>query len=187
MMNKKIKAINFASRMHKKQIRKHAEEPYIVHPLIVAEICEEFTDDLDTIIAAILHDTIEDTDATYEYITRKFGENVSNLVYFCTEKSKKSDGNRKLRKKIDCEYYCSGPDGSKLIKVADAIHNCMGIAMDDPSFFEDVYLNEKIMMVQAIMDAVTSDNPVYVLGEHFIEMAGNWSEFGSFKSKFIGA
>lgn len=172
--------------MHKKQIRKHTLEPYIVHPLIVAEICEEFTNDPDTIIAAILHDTIEDTEATYSDIVRKFGENVSNMVYFCSEKSKKTDGNRRVRKRIDCEHYCSGTEGSKLIKIADAIHNCLGISMDDPKFFEKTYLNEKINMVQSIVNTVQSDSPVVALGNHFMEMAENWESDKIFKSSFIG-
>ena len=72
-------AFNFAAGAHKEQKRKSGE-PYIIHPLKVAYILAELEMDMETIIAGLLHDTIEDTSYTYADIERYFGEEVATLV-----------------------------------------------------------------------------------------------------------
>ena len=66
------KAVAVAKKAHEGQFRKTGE-PYIVHPLAVKKILEEWGMDEDTIIAGILHDAVEDTDLTLEDIRREFG------------------------------------------------------------------------------------------------------------------
>ena len=66
------RAFEYADEKHKKQLRKSGE-PYIIQPLAVAEIVAEIGLDTDAIAAALLHDCLEDTDASFDEITRLFG------------------------------------------------------------------------------------------------------------------
>ncbi|USZ14273.1 HD domain-containing protein [Moraxella sp. FZFQ2102] len=74
-----LRACHFGDVAHIKDKRKSGE-PYITHPIAVAEILAGFRLDRDTIIAAILHDTVEDTEVTEELVTAEFGETVARLV-----------------------------------------------------------------------------------------------------------
>lgn len=83
-MDKFDKAIVFAVNVHSGQKRKNGV-PYILHPLEVAAIAATMTDDKDVLCAAILHDTVEDTEVTSEQICNEFGEKVAGLVASETE------------------------------------------------------------------------------------------------------
>ncbi len=72
-------AFNYADNAHSEQLRKDGS-PYVTHPLAVAEIVADLELDTDSIIAALLHDTIEDTDATHDEIAKLFGSPVADLV-----------------------------------------------------------------------------------------------------------
>jgi len=72
-------AFEVASKAHEGQLRKSGE-PYIIHPLSVAETLVDASMDVDCVIAALLHDTIEDTDVSYADISDKFGATVADLV-----------------------------------------------------------------------------------------------------------
>lgn len=84
------KALCFATQKHSGQIRKMANTPYILHPVEVASIVGTMTDDKEILAAAILHDTVEDTDTTLEEIRENFGRRVSLLVM--TETENKREG-----------------------------------------------------------------------------------------------
>ena len=73
------RAFTYADAEHKGQLRKDGT-PYITHPLAVAEIVADLGLDADSVIAALLHDTIEDTNATHEEVAKQFGETVAALV-----------------------------------------------------------------------------------------------------------
>jgi GTP pyrophosphokinase len=76
----------FAWNAHKKQVRRTGE-PYIIHPISVALIvAKELNLDADTIIAAFLHDVVEDTDTTIEQIEERYGKDVAFLVNVVTKK-----------------------------------------------------------------------------------------------------
>ena len=81
------KAYEFANELHKGQMRQSGE-PYITHPLSVADILSEMHADRDTICAALLHDTLEDTDTTKEEIAELFNKEIANLVDGVTKISK---------------------------------------------------------------------------------------------------
>ena len=94
--NPKIQeAIKLATEAHDGQLRKTGE-PYIIHPLAVKKILEEWNMDEDTIIAGILHDTVEDTDITLKDIEEKFGHDVAFLVDGVTKLSKARSGMKNL-------------------------------------------------------------------------------------------
>ena len=73
------KALDFAILAHKGQYRKSGEE-YVIHPILVASITSFFSDNEDMIIAALLHDVVEDTDYEFRDIFLQFGTNVAHLV-----------------------------------------------------------------------------------------------------------
>lgn len=85
MDNKLIsKAYTFAKNAHMGQYRKYTNESYIVHPYEVAQLVREYTDDSNVIAAALLHDTIEDCNVTYDDIKEDFGIRVADMVYMLT-------------------------------------------------------------------------------------------------------
>ena len=73
------RAVEYANAKHQYQKRKDGS-PYIIHPLAVAEVVAEMGLDMDAILGALLHDCIEDTDASHEEIERLFGTTVAELV-----------------------------------------------------------------------------------------------------------
>lgn len=78
-------AIIFAVGKHSGQIRKRANAPYITHPMEVASVVSTMTNDREVLAAAVLHDTVEDTDTTLDEICEKFGRRVMLLVMTETE------------------------------------------------------------------------------------------------------
>ena len=81
------KAYNFALKAHEKQKRDEGS-PYIIHPIAVADILTELKLDSATIATGLLHDTIEDTHATYQTIENEFGKEVADLVDGVTKLTK---------------------------------------------------------------------------------------------------
>ena len=73
------KAYEFALKAHKNQ-KRHSGDPYVIHPVAVAKILTELKLDSATIATGLLHDTVEDTKATYETVKKEFGKEVADLV-----------------------------------------------------------------------------------------------------------
>lgn len=86
-MQRVIKAYNFAAQKHTNQRRKNVEaSPYINHPIEVADLLAQAgVKDKKVIIAGILHDTVEDTDTTYQDLVEEFGEKIADFVMECTD------------------------------------------------------------------------------------------------------
>jgi (p)ppGpp synthase/HD superfamily hydrolase len=135
-------AMGFAACAHKDQKRKYTNEPYVVHCKAVMNRVAEYTDDIATICAAVLHDTIEDTSVTKADIALVFGEEVADLVMEVTDLSKPEDGNRKARKQIDRDHLAGCSPQGATIKLADLIDNTSSIVKYDEDFAK-VYLAEK--------------------------------------------
>ena len=123
-------AVAVAKKAHEGQTRRTGEA-YIVHPLAVKKILEEWGMDEDTIIAGILHDTVEDTDLTLDDIKKKFGESVAFLVDGVTKLSTARDGMRDIDTYLPATrdnflrlMIALGADIRVLIiKFADRLHN----------------------------------------------------------------
>jgi len=120
------RAIQFAARKHHGQMRKETEPlPYITHPFSVALLVAEDGADDDIVIAALLHDTLEDTDTTREEIAREFNERIAVLVESVSE-PKEIDG-RKLSWREKKEHYLAilekASDDAVLIAIADKVDN----------------------------------------------------------------
>ena len=119
------KACNFALNAHKHQ-KRDAGEPYIIHPVAVADILTELKLDSATITTGLLHDTIEDTKATYDSVKEEFGQEVADLVNGVTkisaleEKAVENSKAENLRKLI---LATSKDIRILLVKLADRLHN----------------------------------------------------------------
>ena len=118
-------AFEYANNHHGPQLRKSGE-PYIIHPIAVAEIINELELDQDSIIAALLHDCIEDTDSTHDEIARLFGAQVADLVEGVTKltrmqyTSREDEQMENLRKM----FMAMAKDVRViLIKLCDRLHN----------------------------------------------------------------
>lgn len=128
--NRKKRAIEIATKAHEGQFRKTGE-PYIIHPLAVQKILEEWGMDEDTIIAGILHDTVEDTALTLDDIKKEFGESVAFLVDGVTKLSTARNGMRDIDTYLPATkdnflrlMIALGDDIRVLIiKLADRLHN----------------------------------------------------------------
>jgi GTP pyrophosphokinase len=133
------RAFNLANQAHDGQVRKSGE-PYISHPIAVAEILLDLCMDTDTIVSALLHDVVEDTDITLEELSKQFGETVANLVdgvtkigmihlnttgsedgennmQFTTEEERKAESIRKILVAMFKDVRVI------IIKLADRLHN----------------------------------------------------------------
>ena len=147
------RAIEFATKAHKGQFRKYTGEPYITHPLAVMEIVRGVPGHTqEMLVAAVLHDVVEDTDVSLMEIQEEFGNVVSDLVLHLTDISKPEDGNRLKRKRKDAEWYAQGSAEAQTIKVADFIDNTKDIAQNDPRFWE-VYKMEKLYALDLLQEA----------------------------------
>jgi (p)ppGpp synthase/HD superfamily hydrolase len=146
-------AAQFAAKAHKEagQTRKYCGSPYIVHPAEVAKLVSMVTDDVATIAAAWLHDTIEDTDCTYLEIKNLFGDEIADIVMDLTDISQPQDGNRETRKEIDRYHTACGSQKAHTVKLADLISNTRSIVEHDPDFAV-VYLKEKEKLLEVLQD-----------------------------------
>lgn len=127
-----LEAISFAADKHRNQRRKdHEASPYINHPITVATILasESGVDDETLLIAAILHDTVEDTKTTFKELEGIFGVEVTNVVREVTD-----DKNIKkpLRKRLQVEHAPHASVRAKQIKIADKISNIRDIKTKPP-------------------------------------------------------
>lgn len=123
-------AIDFATKAHEGQKRRSGE-PYIVHPLTVADTLIDWGMDIDTVLAGILHDTVEDTDATLNDVENLFGGDVAFLVDGVTKVSKARAGMKNLENylpqttdNLSKLLIAVGQDVRVIIiKLADRLHN----------------------------------------------------------------
>ena len=127
-----VEAASYAAKKHRNQKRKGADgEPYINHPLEVANLLVKVgkLEDYDVLIAALLHDVVEDTETKKEELTELFGEAVSGYVSEVTDdKSLPKD----VRKQKQIEHAPHLSAGAKQIKLADKISNITDITNNPP-------------------------------------------------------
>jgi (p)ppGpp synthase/HD superfamily hydrolase len=126
-------ALDYAARMHTDQRRKGANrEPYINHLAEVSVILAEATSgqDANLVAAGLLHDTVEDTDATYDDLNELFGKDIADLVQEVTDdKSLPKDE----RKRLQIAHAPHKSDRAKMLKIADKISNLRSILETPPA------------------------------------------------------
>jgi guanosine-3',5'-bis(diphosphate) 3'-pyrophosphohydrolase len=128
-----IKTLAFATKKHRHQRRKDIEaSPYINHPITLVDILVNEADvtDAETLITALLHDTIEDTDATFEEIESEFGLTIAELVMEVTD-----DGSlpKLERKAMQIQHAPDLSYKARLVKLADKIANLRDIDTSPPA------------------------------------------------------
>ena len=117
------RSYSIAENMHRGQVRKSGE-PYITHPLAVAQICAELGMDTTTLVAALLHDTVEDTQYTLQALHGDFGPEVAHLVDGVTKFDKAFYGKAAEAETVRKMIIAAGKDVRVLIiKLADRLHN----------------------------------------------------------------
>ncbi|TKR96578.1 hypothetical protein L596_010579 [Steinernema carpocapsae] len=127
-----IKASDYAARRHRNQKRKdHNGTPYINHPLGVAQILSEEAKvtDAATLAAAILHDTVEDTKATFEEIQELFGDEICHIVRECTDDKSLS---KAARKQAQIDNAAHHSHKAKLVYLADKLYNLRDLERQTP-------------------------------------------------------
>lgn len=158
-------AIRAAAILHKNQLRKgSAPLPYITHLVAVALIVSDYTDDEDTIVAAFLHDTLEDTDYTTQEIQEDFGGKIREIVEEVSEP--KNTEKKKYTWKEQKQQYAKKLKGASqealLIAAADKVHNMRtvveGYYDDHEGFVTDFKgeLDDRAMMYQDISNVLNS-------------------------------
>ncbi|SNW61911.1 metal-dependent phosphohydrolase [Orpheovirus IHUMI-LCC2] len=128
-----VKASNFAAIKHINQRRKDKNKsPYINHPLGVTNILtsEGQIFDVNVLVAALLHDTVEDTDTTFEELKKEFGEKIANIVMEVTDDKSLS---KVRRKQLQIEKAKGKSLEAKLVKLADKLYNCRDLLSTPPS------------------------------------------------------
>lgn len=156
-------AIRAASVLHKDQVRKgQVPYPYITHLTAVAMIVSDYTDDEDTIVASLLHDTLEDTDYTEKELEDDFGGSVRDLVCSITEP--KIDNNEResvgAQKKQYLKQLTSASERALVIVAADKIHNMRSIVEEyyenHTGFMADfgTSFEDRLMMYQEISNTL---------------------------------
>ena len=127
------RAYQIAEQMHRGQLRKSGE-PYITHPLAVAQILSELGMDTTTLVAALLHDTVEDTSYTLQALESDFGPEVTLLVDGVTKFDKVFYGDSAEAETIRKMILAAGRDVRVLIiKLADRLHNMQTLDARSPA------------------------------------------------------
>jgi guanosine-3',5'-bis(diphosphate) 3'-pyrophosphohydrolase len=153
-----LKAAQFAAHKHKNQRRKDASaSPYINHPLALASTLREEgrVEDATVLAAALLHDTIEDTETDYEELRGQFGEEVAEIVAEVTDTKwlKKAS-----RKRLQISKAARASSGAKLVKLADKISNLRDIIASPPADWSVERKREYFDWAKKVVDQVRGEN-----------------------------
>mgnify|MGYP001170763341 CR=1 FL=1 len=170
-MNLILKATQFSALKHQDQKRKDGKTPYIIHPISVAIILSEIggIDDEGILSAALLHDTIEDTDTTADEIGREFGPTIRSIVEELTDDQEISYSKRK-RLQID-----HAPNLSKeatLVKIADKISNVTDIINEQPFDWDDNRCKDYIEWAETVINNCQKVNRN--LENHFFNLVNSY-------------
>lgn len=128
-----VQAVGFSAHKHRNQRRKDVDAtPYINHPIALADVLANEGGEYDVVVlcAAVLHDTIEDTETTVEELQAKFGDEVAAVVMEVTD-DKSLD--KATRKQLQIEHAPHVSQRAKLVKLADKICNLRDILASPPT------------------------------------------------------
>ena len=158
-MNRVISAISFAADKHRNQRRKDIEaSPYINHPIALANILanEAGIEDEKVLVAAILHDTIEDTETTTQELADLFGDDVTAIVLEVTDDKSLPKAERK---RLQVEHAPTISRRAKLVKLADKIANLRDIAASPPADWPLQRQQEYFDWAKAVVDGLRGTHP----------------------------
>jgi guanosine-3',5'-bis(diphosphate) 3'-pyrophosphohydrolase len=154
-----LKAAAFAAHKHRDQRRKdEAASPYINHPIALANILanEGGITDATVIVAALLHDTVEDTETTPAELQNLFGEDVARVVMEVTDDKSLP---KAQRKRLQIEHAGNISARAKLVKMADKISNLRDIAASAPKDWTLVRRREYFDWAKQVVDGLGDVSP----------------------------
>lgn len=155
-----LRAIAFAAKKHTRQRRKNTDQsPYIEHPVQVAlYLCEVGgVRDPDVILAAVLHDTIEDTGTTRDEISEVFGDQVAGIVMEVTDDKSLP---KLVRKQLQVEHAPKLSDAAKLVKLSDKISNISDVVVDPPQGWDIQRRSEYLLWAKSVVDGMRGINEI---------------------------
>ncbi len=155
-----LKAALFAAQRHTGQRRKGATgEPYVNHLIEVAEVVASALSEPDTalVMAAFLHDTIEDVGVTREELIRHFGSDVADLVAEVTDDKSLPKAERK---RLQVENAPRKSVRAQMIKLADKISNLRAILDNPPADWDHQRKTEYVAWAKQVVDGLAKPNPV---------------------------
>lgn len=153
-----IKAVEFSAKKHKDQRRKDVDaSPYVNHPIALARILsiEANITDIDVICGALLHDTVEDTDTSFNELEREFGENITKIVRDVTDDKSLEKAVRKQAQIDHAAHIC---DQAKMVKLADKISNLRDITASPPADWNVQRKQEYFDWAKQVVDQVRGVN-----------------------------
>ena len=154
-----MQALSFAALKHRDQRRKDVDaSPYINHPISLANILinEAGVDDVEVICAALLHDTIEDTDTTATELEATFGSSITGIV---VEVSDDTSLPRLERKRLQIEHAAHASDKAKLVKLVDKISNLRDVAVNPPGSWSVPRRQEYFDWAKRVIDQLRGVHP----------------------------
>ena len=154
-----IDAIAFAAEKHRSQRRKDAEaSPYINHPIALARVLaiEGGVTDIEVLAAAVLHDTLEDTETTVRELKDRFGPEIASLVVEVTD-DKNLPKQRRKDLQIEHAAHLSAP--AKLVKLADKICNLRDVATNPPAEWQLERRREYFDWAKRVIDGLRGAHP----------------------------
>jgi guanosine-3',5'-bis(diphosphate) 3'-pyrophosphohydrolase len=154
-----LKALEFAARKHSQQRRKDEDQsPYINHPIQVAEVLWRVggVEDVDVLVAAILHDTIEDTHTTRDELGEVFSEQVAGIVSEVTDDKKLP---KEVRKQLQIEHAASLSREAKLVKLGDKICNIQDITTHPPAGWPLERKQDYLTWAERVVAGLRGTNP----------------------------
>jgi len=158
MINQFVSALAFSATKHRDQRRKDVEaSPYINHPIALVDVLvnEGGILNWDVLCAALLHDTIEDTQTTAEELTKAFGKNVSSIVLEVTDDKALPKDERKLQQIAHAPH---SSHEAKLVKLADKICNLRDILASPPSGWDVKRKQEYFEWAAAVVAGIRGSN-----------------------------
>ena len=145
------RAADYAARQHIAQRRKGPRgEPYVNHLTEVASLLAEATDGSDVVLlmAGLLHDTLEDTDTTYEDLVERFGSDVAALVAEVTDDKSLTKEERKRRQ---IEKTSAKSHHAKLLKIADKTSNLRSLVQSPPAGWTEARLRDYVVWANDVV------------------------------------
>jgi len=158
-MNNLLRAIAFAADKHRNQRRKdHEASPYINHPITLANVLanEAGVEDERVLMAAVLHDTIEDTETTEQDLLLLFSKDVADIVMEVTDDKTLPKAERK---RLQVEHAAHISHRAKLVKLADKICNLRDIATSPPADWSLERKQEYFDWAKAVVDGLRGVHP----------------------------
>lgn len=163
-----VDAIDFAASRHRDQRRKDPEEtPYVNHPIALARVLavEAGVEDVATLVAAVLHDTIEDTDTTVSELRERFGDVVAGVVMEVTDDKSLP---KQRRKDLQVEHAARLSERARLVKLADKIANLRDMAASPPADWPIERRREYFNWAKGVIDGL---RPVHARLEQLFDEA----------------